>query len=180
MSTFDYESVCIFPPDATIQFESLSSTVEEQDVDFTFDLLVTRDIDSEQNYSIALVGTSETAEDDDYFVSDNIFNFPPDVSSISVSVVIRGDTRIELAESFSVRLRQSGGPNFLVDLLTRSTTMEITDNDGGQCKGTYILIPLASNPIGNTTIHEFIEGYHLSTLPLALIPLSLFPLKTYF
>ena len=102
------------------------------------------------------------------------------MSSISVSVVIRGDTRIELAESFSVRLRQSGGPDFLVDILTRSISVGIRDNDGSQCEGTYILIPLASNPIGNTILYEFIEGYHLSTLPLALIPLSLFPLKTYF
>ena len=92
------------------------------------------------------------------------------MSSISVSVVIRGDTRIELAESFSVRLSQSGGPNFLVDLLTRSTTVGITDNDGGQCEGTYILIPLASNPIGNTTIYEFIEGLPPLHSPLGSHP----------
>ena len=71
-------------------------------------------------------------------------------------------------------------PDFLVNILTRSISVGIRDNDGGRCEGTYILIPLTSNPIGNTTIYEFIEGYHLSTLPLALIPLSLFPLKTYF
>ena len=70
------------------------------------------------------------------------------MSSISVSVVIRGDTRIELAESFSVRPRQSGGPSFLVVLLTRSTTVEITDNDGGQCD----INPIGKPCIGNRHI----------------------------
>ena len=119
-------------PDAIIQFQSLLDVVDEQDVDFVHNLLVTRNIQSEQNYSIALRGSSTTAEDDDYFVSDDIFYFPPDVSSINVPVTIRGDTRIEMVDTFEVRLRQRGGPSFLVDPLTRSVSVEIRDNDGGE------------------------------------------------
>ena len=117
--------------EATIGFQFLLSAVDEQDVDFTHNLLVTRDVDSEQNYSISLSGSPNTAEDDDFFVSDDTFYFPPDVSSINVSVTIRGDTRIELAETFNVRLRQRGGPNFVVDPLTRLISVGIRDNDGG-------------------------------------------------
>ncbi|CAI8052754.1 hypothetical protein GBAR_LOCUS28872 [Geodia barretti] len=124
---------------ATIRFQFLLSVVDEQDVDFTHNLLVTRDVDSEQNYSIALRGSPNTAEDDDFFVSDDTFYFPPDVSSINVSVTIRGDTRIELAETFDVRLRQRGGPNFVVDPLTRNIIVEIRDNDGD-----YIYVPAQS------------------------------------
>ena len=119
-------------PDAIIQFQSLFDGVDEQDVDFVHNLLVTRSIESEQNYSIALRGSSSTAEDDDYFVSDNTFYITPDVSSINVSVTIRGDTRIELVDIFEVTLRQRGGPSFLVDPLTRSISVEIHDNDGGE------------------------------------------------
>ena len=119
-------------PDAIIQFQSLFDGVDEQDVDLVHNLLVTRSIESEQNYSIALRGSSSTAEDDDYFVSDNTFYITPDVSSINVSVTIRGDTRIELVDIFEVRLHQRGGPSFLVDPLTRSISVEIHDNDGGE------------------------------------------------
>ena len=106
--------------------------VDEQDIDFVHNLVVTRNIESEQNYSIALRGSSSTAEDDDYFVSDDIFYFPPDVSSINVPVTIRGDTRIEMVDTFEVRLRQRGDPSFLVDSLTRSISVGISDNDGGE------------------------------------------------
>ena len=119
-------------PDAIIQFQSLLDVVDEQDVDFVHNLLVTRNIESEQNYSIALRSSSTTAEDDDYFVSDDTLYFPPDVSSINVSVTIRGDTRIELVDIFEVTLRQRGGPSFLVDPLTRSISVGISDNDGGE------------------------------------------------
>ena len=122
----------LYFPDAIIQFQSLLDGVDEQNVDFIHNLLVTRNIESEQNYSIALRGSSTTAEDDDYFVSDDTLYFPPDVSSINVSVIIRGDTRIELVDIFEVRLRQRGGPSFLVDPLTRSISVEIRDNDGGE------------------------------------------------
>ncbi|CAI8040262.1 hypothetical protein GBAR_LOCUS22443, partial [Geodia barretti] len=124
---------------ATIGFQFLSSSVDEQDVDFTHNLLVTRDVDSEQNYSIALRGSPITAEDGDFFVSDDTFYFPPDVSSINVSVTIRGDTRIELVETFDVRLSQRGGPNFVVDPLTRLISVGIRDNDGD-----YIYVPAQS------------------------------------
>ena len=108
---------------------------EEEDVDFNFDLLLTRDIESELNYSLVLTGIPGTAEeDDDFFVSNDVIYFPPDVSSINVSVVIRGDTIIELTEVFNVSLRQRGVPSFAVDLLSRTATIEITDNDGGKRK----------------------------------------------
>ena len=129
--SFSLVNVVIVFAEATIGFQFLLSSADEQDVDFTHNLLVTRDVDSEQNYSIALSGSPNTAEDDDFFVSDDTFYFPPDVSSINVSVTIRGDTRIELAETFDVRLRQRGGPNFVVDPLTRNIIVEIRDNDGG-------------------------------------------------
>jgi hypothetical protein len=139
---------------ATIRFQFLSSAVDEQDVDFTHNLLVTRDVDSEQNYSISLSGSPNTAEDDDFFVSDDTFYFPPDVSSINVSVTIRGDTRIELAETFDVRLRQRGGPNFVVDPLTRLISVGIRDNDGD-----YIYVPAQSTytvPEGEQTEVSFV------------------------
>ena len=123
----------LYFPDTIIQFQSLLDGVDEQDVDFVHNLVVIRNIESEQNYSIVLRGSSTTAEEDDYFVSDNIiFYFPPDVSSINVSVTIRGDTRIELVDIFEVTLRQRGGPSFLVDPLTRSISVGISDNDGGE------------------------------------------------
>ena len=124
-------NVVIVFAEAAIRFQFLLSAVDEQDVDFTHNLLVTRDLDSEHNYSIALSGSPNTAEDDDFFVSDDTFYFPPDVSSINVSVTIRGDTRIELVETFDVRLRQRGRPNFVVDPLTRFISVGIRDNDGG-------------------------------------------------
>ena len=49
-----------------------------------------------------------------------------------MSVTIRGDTRIEMVDVFEVTLRQRGGPSFLVDPLTRSVSVEIHDNDGGE------------------------------------------------
>ena len=122
----------LYFPDAIIQFQSLLDGVDEQDVDFVHNLVVTRNIESEQNYSIALRGSSTTAEDDDYFVSDDTLYFPPDVSSINVSVTIRGDTRIELVDIFEVRLHQRGGPSCLVNPLTRSISVGISDNDGGE------------------------------------------------
>ena len=128
---FLFVNVVFVFAEATIRFQFLLSVVDEQDVDFTHNLLVTRDLDSEHNYSIALSGSPNTAEDDDFFVSDDTFYFPPDVSSINVSVTIRGDTRIELPETFDVRLRQREGPNFVVDPLTRNIIVEIRDNDGG-------------------------------------------------
>ena len=137
---------CFFFSAAIIRFKSLFDVVDEQDVDFVHNLLVIRNIESEQNYSIALRGSSTTAEDDNYFVSNETFYFPPDVSSINVPVIIRGDTRIEMADVFEVTLHQRGGPSFLVDPLTRSISIEIRDNDGGetvvrdfQCNSTYHL-----------------------------------------
>ena len=122
----------LYFPDTIVQFQNLLDAVDEQDADFVHNLVVTRNIDSEQNYSIVLRGSSTTAENDDYFVSDDILYFPPDVSSINVPVIIRGDTRIELVEVFDVTLRQRGGPSFLVDPLTQTISVGISDNDGGR------------------------------------------------
>ena len=115
-----------------IQFQSLFDVVDERDVDFVHNLVVTRNIESELNYSIALRGSSTTAEEDDYFVSDNTFYFPPDVSNINVSVIIRGDTQIEMLEVFNVTLWQRGGPSFVVDPLTQTISVTIRDDDGGE------------------------------------------------
>ena len=133
----------LYFPDAIIRFESLLDVVDEQDVDFVHNLVVTRNIESEQNYSITLRSSSITAEDDDYSVLDNIFYFPPDVSSINVPVTIHGDTRIELVDIFEVTLRSTGVPVFVVDRLTRTTSVGIIDNDGGETNFSiaYLCLP---------------------------------------
>jgi hypothetical protein len=117
--------------DATIGFSSLMASVDEQDVDFTYNLMLERNVPSEVTYSLTFQGSSSTAEDNDYTVLGDVYTFPPDVSSISVpAVVIVGDDRIELTDSFEVTLSRDSGPQFLVDLTTRRTTIDIIDDDG--------------------------------------------------
>ena len=105
--------------------------MEERDEDFIYNLNITRNIESELNYTIAISSSSITAEAEDYSVPDGPFQFPPEVSNISVPVTIRGDTRIELSEIFEVTLHQDTGPSFLVGLTGKGVTVGINDNDGG-------------------------------------------------
>lgn len=117
--------------DATIQFLSLINTVEEMDVDFTFDLIIDRNTKSEQTYLVSLSGSSITAEEDDYSLTTTTFQFPPDVSNITVPVTIHGDITPELTEIFEVRLHHRRGPTFQINQ-SRTLTVAIIDNDGGE------------------------------------------------
>ena len=118
---------------AKIEFESIFLSFDEGDVDITYSVNITRDIESEQTYSVGLSSSPRTAGVEDYSVPEGPYDFPPDVSTITVPVTITGDTRIEWGERFDVTLSQEGGPPFdmLGDVRT-TTTIGINDNDGGK------------------------------------------------
>ena len=106
--------------------------MEERDSDFAFNMTLFKTLESEQTYSIRLIGIPDTAEDDDFSVpEEEVFLFPPESETLTVFVNITGDTEIELTEQFSVRVLPFGGPPFGFELDTVSTVINIVDNDGG-------------------------------------------------
>ena len=113
--------------------------MEERDEDFIYNLIITRNRESELNYTIGISSSSITAEPEDYSVSDGMYRFPPEVSNISIPVTIRGDTKIELNELFEVTLSPGRGPSFLTRILGTEVTVGISDNDGSKSLGwTYV------------------------------------------
>ena len=123
----------------TIGFMNILDVVEEADVDITYGLVITRDRASEQTYTLTITSPPPSlappdiaAEPEDFSVPVGSIRFPPDVQNISLPVIIRGDRRIELAELFEVMLAHTEGPPFLVNILSRGTTVSIRDNDGGE------------------------------------------------
>ena len=107
--------------------------MEERDSDFAFDMTLFKTLESEQTYSIRLIGITDTAGDDDFSVpEEEMFLFPPESETLTVFVNITGDTRIELTEQFFVRLLPFGGPPFGFEQTTVSTVVNIVDNDGGK------------------------------------------------
>ena len=123
--------LCLFKG-LIIEFENLSYNVSEGDTDLVYNLVITKSLESEQTFNIFLRGTGNTADDEDYSISSEVYLFPPEEQSITVPVTITGDRRIELTEDFRVTLSRSGGPIFLVDPVTRQTTINIEDNDGSK------------------------------------------------
>ena len=123
--------LCLFKG-LIIEFENLSYNVSEGDTDLVYNLVITKSLESEQTFNIFLRGTGNTADDEDYSISSEVYLFPPEEQSITVPVMITGDRRIELTEDFRVTLSMSGGPIFLVDPVTRQTTINIEDNDGSK------------------------------------------------
>ena len=106
--------------------------MEERDSDFAFNMTLFKSLESEQTYSIRLMGITDTAGDDDFSVPEEVFLFSPESETLTVFVNITGDTQIELTEQFLVRILQFGGPPFELDLDTVSTVINIVDNDGGK------------------------------------------------
>ena len=107
--------------------------VEERDSDFAFNMTLFKTLESEQTYSIGLIGIPDTAGDDDFSVpEEEVFLFPPESETLTVFVIITGDTRIELTEQFFVRILPLPGPPFRFELATVATLVNITDNDGGK------------------------------------------------
>ena len=121
--------------DITIGFVESSHVLEEGDSDIRFNISVFKSLETEQSYMITLVGMPLSAEEDDYSLSDMSIFFPEN-ETLDVFVTITGDTRIEQAENFTIRVEQSGGPPFGVDPNTVSTLISIVDNDGGKLYGT--------------------------------------------
>ena len=123
---------------ATIKFINILDEVEESDVDVVYGLVITRDRASEQTYTLTIASLPSSAppdiaaEPEDFSVPVASIRFPPDVQNISLPVIIRGDRRIEFAELFDVILAHNEGPPFLVNFLSRGTTVSIRDNDGGE------------------------------------------------
>ena len=123
---------------ATIEYMNILDVVEEADVDIIYDLVITRNLASEQTYTLTITSPPSiappeiAAEPEDFSVPVGSIRFPPDVQNISLPVIIRGDRRIELAELFEVMLAHTEGPPFLVNILSRGTTVSIRDNDGGK------------------------------------------------
>ena len=116
-----------------VQFAELSHNASEGNTDVVYNLVITKSLESEQIYNVALRGTSNTAsEGEDYSISSEVYLFPAEDENITVPVIITGDRRIELREDFIVTLRRQGGPPFVVDLTARQTTINIVDNDGSE------------------------------------------------
>ena len=111
----------------------MSHNASEGNTDVVYNLVITKSLESEQIYNVALRGTSNTAsEGEDYSILSEVYLFPAEDENITVPAIITGDRRIELREDFIVTLRRQGGPPFVVDLTARRTTINIVDNDGSE------------------------------------------------
>ena len=108
--------------------------MQEQDSDFVFNMTLFKTLESEQTYSIGIVGIVESAGVDDFTAPGlvEIFFFPPESETLTVYVNISGDTRIELTEQFMLRIVPLGGPPFRLDEASVTATVNIVDNDGGK------------------------------------------------
>ena len=114
-----------------IGFVNATHVVEEQDSDFRLDITLFKSLETEQGYTIRLVGEAISAEENDFSVPD-VFLFYPESETLEVFVTITGDRQIEQTETFKVGIRHVGGPSFEVDSSSVSTLISIVDNDGGE------------------------------------------------
>ena len=111
------------------QFEELSYDVEEGDTNITYNLVLSKSLESEEAYTLVIEGISNTAGDEDFSIPSQSIVFPANVQSINIPVTIIGDTTIELTEQFNVKVHGMGFPLVVVDL---NVTINIIDNDGSK------------------------------------------------
>ena len=120
----------------------MSHFVEETDNDFVYNMTLFKTLESEQTYSVGIVGVFGSAGVEDFTAPGVVFLFPPGSETLTVYVNISGDTRIELTEQFMLRIVPFGGPPFPTEDATVMATVNIVDNDGGKffLKGCCLVI----------------------------------------
>ena len=126
--------------DLIIRFVSLKYFVQERDSDIALKMKLFKTLESEQTYTVRLIGIPSSAEDNDFSVPVESFLFPPESETLTVFVNITGDRKIELTEQFAVRLLRFGGPVFQFELAAISATIRIFDNDRGMFNTLFVYI----------------------------------------
>ena len=110
--------------------------MDETDSDFVYNMTLFKTLESEQTYSVGIIGIIlfDSAREDDFTASGfgEVFLFPPESDTLTVYVNISGDTIIELNEQFMLRIVRLGGTPFRFEQATVQATVNIVDNDGGK------------------------------------------------
>ena len=116
--------------DPLLTFEQTSYTLAEADSSVTYNLTISRAIQSNISFSIIIREVAGgTANVTDYSVPTDTFLFHPEVDSITIPITITGDDQIEPTETFLIQMTQES----LISFSTKSSTISIfiEDDDGG-------------------------------------------------
>ena len=119
-----------FSTDPLLTFEQTSYSLAEANSNVTFDLQISRHVQSSLTLSIQLREVAGgTAGAGDYSLPTDVFLFRPEDDNITVPIIITGDDRVELTEELLIQMMPASSVSFSTEPSVISIFIE--DDDGG-------------------------------------------------